>query len=75
MTDEQELTALAKNLSEAPLNQGRPHYERDLANGYLALLAERNALKAHVKPLGEEMIRALYLMNREQLLDWIQEAA
>jgi hypothetical protein len=41
---EQELTALAKNLYEAPQNQGRPHYQRDLAEGYLALLAERDAL-------------------------------
>jgi hypothetical protein len=42
---EQELTALAKNLYEAPQNQGRPHYQRDLAEGYLALLAERDTLR------------------------------
>jgi hypothetical protein len=53
MTEEQ-LTALAKQTLDWP-GRGRPHYAIQLAAGYLALLAEREALKADVEALKAQL--------------------
>lgn len=51
---EQELTTLAKQTLDW-LGKGRPHYAIQLASGYLARLAERDALKAQLEEREVEL--------------------